>query len=394
MDSDKKSVSNFEMDFNAFLGKDDDDIGFGRLSVVQESTPKKIWDKSPLPPDLPTLRTMQKPVLSQLQTLVSNFRGSPVNNPVNGNIIFCDEREGVFYLHEIDPRRGNVQVQGTPILTTEFQRKVTAKYNTSVYKVDALLALSAGLHHTNGQTRTRVAAIVDLAVLESKQVLRVVAVWQWGYGSTQPISLQYAITPPSGGDFYFDSSTLQNADGLVFLAGASPKGPCIFMCKPLVKETWSANFLGGSGRVTCTTVNPSLKRNNPYLAIALDDGSLNIWTYSSALASHASKENPASRRWLFPVCRMEHAAALAAVEPTPPSEKGPISDLGTCERPILHVAGLRSLYLLIVSSLSILCRFCKCRLLYAIRVATATTGFFIPAIAGSSISEWFGGLQR
>jgi len=65
----QKSVSNFQIDFNAFLGKDDHDIGFGRLSVVQESPPKKIWDKSPLPPDLPT-RTMQKPVLSQLQTRV------------------------------------------------------------------------------------------------------------------------------------------------------------------------------------------------------------------------------------------------------------------------------------------------------------------------------------
>lgn len=302
------SVANFDVDFGT-------DHFASNLEAVQEAPPEKVWDKTPLK-NVPRPPTPTLPVLGQEFVLTTEFEGRPTNNPVNGNILAgTTASDGTFWLRELDPRRGNVQVAATPVLSTEFKRKVTTKYNATCHKVESILSLTAGLHYTNGQRRTRVAAILDLSVLESRQILRLVAVWQWGYATAPTaISLQYTITPPSGGDFHFDSSTLQIADGLLFLAGASPKGPCVFMCKPAVKETWSANFLGGSGRVACMSVAP-LPRT-PYLAIAMTEGNLNVWTYQSAL--QPSKE--ASKRWLFPLCRLEVQAALTSVEASSLSE--------------------------------------------------------------------------
>ena len=298
--------------FDAFGTKDSAtfDSVFSSKKEIKKK-PEKVWDKSPLTGKLPK-RAMQQLVLRETPVFAAHFSRPPVTNPLNGNILFCCRRKSGLFLQEVDPRRGNVQISCTPVLSSDFKRKIGDKYKASAHRVDYVISLAAGLHHANGQARVRVAAILDVAVLESAQILRILAVWQWGYGagSLSPIALQHCLAPPSSGNFIFDASSLQTADGLLFLAGASPdKGPCLFMSKPSVKETWSANFLGASGRITSMAVAGGLKRSYPYLAIGLSDGSLSIWTYDSALSAQQTKDTSASvpaKRWLFPLCRLDH----------------------------------------------------------------------------------------
>jgi hypothetical protein len=306
---------------NTFGGSGDFDLagGFDQSSsfaAPPAPAPKqKVWDSTPLT-NVPK-RELRKLSLIETTTVRCVFQGAPSTNPMNGNIIFCSSRGGVFSIHEIDPHKNNVQVSSVAILSTELQRKLASKYNASAHSVDSVIALTAGLHRAHGQTRVRVAAILDLRVLESDQVMRIVAVWQWGYGAPHPVLLQHVMIPPSGGDFSYDAASLQVADGLLFIAGTSKKGPCVFASKPAVRETWSANFLTGKGRVSAMAVTPDIKRAFPYLAVALTDQSLSVWTYGSALASGSSKGNEASPRWLFPMCRLESQSILAEVPATP-----------------------------------------------------------------------------
>lgn len=279
---------------------------------------QKVWDSTPLM----NVPKTELPKLSLIETMTVRcvFEGAPSTNPMNGNIIFCSSKGGVFCIHEIDPHKNNVQVSSVAVLSTELQRKLASKYNASAHSVDSVIALTAGLHRAHGQTRVRVAAILDLRVLESDQAMRIVAVWQWGYGAPHPVLLQHVMIPPSGGDFSYDAASLQVADGLLFIAGTSKKGPCVFVSKPAVRETWSANSLTGKGRVSAMVVTPDVKRAFPYLAVALTDRSLSVWTYGSALASGASKGNEASPKWLLPLCRLEGESVLADVPAAPLNE--------------------------------------------------------------------------
>ena len=273
-----------------------------------------VWDKSPLT-DVPRVEP-EKLVLRQKSVLTKAFHGTPVNNPLNGNIIFAatttTTSKGV-YLHEIDPGRNFIQVAAAPILTADMRDKIAAKYSATVCAVEGVRSLACGVQTTTGrQTRVRVAAIVDLKVLEAPGTMRVVAVWQW----SNLQQLMYVMTPPSGGDFTYDLTTLQVSDGLCFLAGSSPKGACVFVSKPAVREAWSANFLTGSGTVSAMSVAP----NRPYLVVALTDRSVTVWTYKSALVrdSAAKAQQTTSKRWLYPLCRLSHAKAMAAEKPASP----------------------------------------------------------------------------
>jgi hypothetical protein len=298
-----------------------DQTSFFAAAPAKAASPKqkvKVWDSAPLT-DVPKTE-LPKLSLVEKTTVRCSFEGAPSTNPMNGNIIFCSSKYGVFSIHEIDPHKDNVQVSSVAILSTELQRKLASKYNASAHSVDSVIALTAGLHRAHGQTRVRVAAILDLSVLETGQVMRIVAVWQWGYGAPHPVLLQHVMTPPSGGDFTYDAASIQLADGLLFIAGTSPKGPCVFVSKPAVRETWSANFLSGKGRVSAMAVTPDVRRGFPYLAVALSDRSLSVWTYGSALATGASKGNEASPRYLFPLCRLEGQSVLAEVAAAPLDE--------------------------------------------------------------------------
>jgi hypothetical protein len=168
-----------------------------------------IWDKSPLV-DIPPQETSKLELVAKIQ-FSAKFLGKPITNPLNGNILFARQGKDGVYLHEVNPHRNYIQVLAAPILTAELYRRILTKYNASPVAIHAVVAITSGIHHAHGQARLRVAAVVDVNVVESKQTMRIVAVWQWGYASPHPVALQFALTLPSGGEFVSDPQTLQVA---------------------------------------------------------------------------------------------------------------------------------------------------------------------------------------
>eukprot|EP00980_Cylindrotheca_fusiformis_P028887 scaffold22668_cov161-Cylindrotheca_fusiformis.AAC.4 len=279
---------------------------------------KPMFDKTPIeePPTVPrlstSLRLNNKKTSSKIYSS-AQLPASPTANPLTGNVIMAKETEnGDLFLCEFNPHT-RAQVTSFPILNFDLQRSVASKFNVTASGVDSVLTVACGLHGTNsGRTLARVACLLDLLVLDNNEVLRVIAVYQWGYaGGTDSIQLQSLLSPPSGSDFTYNTTSLLVADSCVFVSGASAKGPCVFLCKPTVRETWSANFVGkhphriASMAVTNTTSNVKNRQQRlPYLAIALTDGSLSIWTYHAA-TQVTSKTTEALRRLLYPLCRLD-----------------------------------------------------------------------------------------
>jgi hypothetical protein len=303
---------------------DDDDYhppSFDFPGLAPPPPPRPIYDKSPIdnPPKsaasknaaIQSIRFADKarPLLHQSST------PAPVANPLDGHLILCrknSKKEDV--LCEWNPHT-RAQVASIPILSQEFQRKVAAKYSVSVRAVDNVLTLAVGLHRSHGYTRPRVAALLDLLVQDNNEVLRLIAIWQWGYGSSgNLIQLQTVVGPPSGSDFSYNTESLSLSDSCIFVSGASAKGPCVFLCKPTIRDTWSANFVGKeSARIASMTT--TITSDHPYLAIALTDGSLSIWTYEAATRISA-KTTEALRRLLFPLCKLEGTKLLRQCQPT------------------------------------------------------------------------------
>ncbi|CAB9512092.1 expressed unknown protein [Seminavis robusta] len=314
--TDKKSLADFDPQ-NTFSS----DSAFGSASSHRSSL-----DMTPIKD--PPRRKVGKLSLVKRTVFPQHFACQPVMNPANGNMIFCTSRDGEMLLVEVDPSRNYVQVLSSPILTPELHRKVTNKYSRSAYGIDNVLKLCVGMHQSHGQPRVRIVAVIDLLVLDSKHILRAIAVWQWGYGTSQPVALQFLLSPPSGTDYAYDPESILAADNLVFVAGASAKGPCVFMCKPSVRESWSANFLGPSGKITSMAVTSNPKRKHPYLAVGMADGSLSVWSYAVALRQAASKKNEPFRRLLYPLCRLDALWVLKGLQPTNfAEEKRPKGDV-------------------------------------------------------------------
>jgi hypothetical protein len=323
-----------EMDFGAdpafHTTTDTAGGGFGTFDMGAMDFPsqrdERVWDKTPHT-DVPKAEPV-KYVLQQKLALKKKFVGSPIQNPLNGNIIFAATTGHEVYLHEVDPTRSYVQVSGVVVVnTTELRAKVASKYNATVTGVGTVWNLAAGRMTGAGHNnKLHIAAIVDLKIIEAATSMRVVLVWQSSGSATY--RLEHVTTPPSGGDFACDVSNFQVSDGLLFISGSSPKGACIFISKPSVREAWSANFLTGSGSVAVMSISPS----HPYLVVALADGSVTVWTYKSALVK-STTNTKTSRKLLFPLCRLDCLNSLSREMPTHP-ESGECTATadGTCTR--------------------------------------------------------------
>jgi hypothetical protein len=268
----------------------------------------------------------------------------PKANPLTGRLIFVvPSNTADGSMPTIVEWNAHTQspVCSTPILSPELLIKLQQKYPTviaTVLKIESVLQLAVGVHEAHGYTRARVAALMTVQVQDyqwRRDVLTIIAIYQWNYGSggtTAPTTcpLQSILVPPAGGDFTYQAESLLMAESCVFLAGHSTqKGPCVFISQPTVKETWSANFVERTGRITCmavvhASIHPKEKPQKitnvdaqqqrlPYLAIALADGSLSVWSYEAAMKSlptnkrtnTPSTEASVARRLLYALCRLE-----------------------------------------------------------------------------------------
>jgi hypothetical protein len=287
--------------------------------------PSKVYDKSPLKttPKMPSqkcFRLLDPPI--HCASFNFNSSPAPVANPLNGNIIAVQHRQnGDKYLCEINSKTG-AQVVSMPLLDRDLQKKIAQRYSVTVAAIEHVLVTSIGVHSAQNASRARVACLMDLLVVDSSEVLRAICIYSIGYGgATRPLSLLTVLSPPSGNDFTYDPQSLLVADSCVFVSGASSKGPCVFLCKHTVKETWSANFVGkDSTRITAMDVTTGTDRVTPYLAIALTDGTLSVWTYAAAVQM-TSKTADSFRRLLFPLCRLEGTKILSRCAPTKYSSK-------------------------------------------------------------------------
>ena len=259
-----------------------------------------------------------------------------VANPLTGNLIVSKQFvsstcSSNYDILEWDPQT-RTQIMGMPILTSDLIRTVVHKYRVTPKAVDTVWTVRAGVHYDRDAQKycVRVAALVDLTILGDRnhEVLRIIAIWNWGYysnsdssrnSSTEIIALQAVISPPSGSDFSYDTTSLVVADDCIFIAGASSnKGPCVFLSKPTIRETWSANFVGKNTKYHISHMatlpsSSSFNSNNdgsnnndrfPYIAIALTDGTLSVWTYEAATKLHKNSTETV-RRLLFPFCRLD-----------------------------------------------------------------------------------------
>ncbi len=322
------SKSNSNLDFNSGFETD-----FGGNWNSQQP----VYDTAPIenPPfnQVESMSTKIKWITPKVNMVTASSSKQPnpppVSNPLNGNLIVC--RSGSCDIVEWCPQR-QAQVMAISILSTDLKRKVLAKYGVSPEVVDTVWTVSAGIHRTANNTESlRVAALMDLTLLgdRNREVLRLIAVWNWGHGdSGGGPTLQSVLSPPSGSDFTYDTKSLKVADGCIFVAGASAKGPCVFLNKPSVRETWSANFIAkntdlriSSMAVTNASKSPAdptpksgddessimksctTDKRLPYLAVALNDGSLSVWTYEAAIKING-KTKEAVRKLIFPICRL------------------------------------------------------------------------------------------
>jgi hypothetical protein len=323
-------ISNFNDAFDMDTIPDFPGFSTHREEVEQE--PQVIYDSTPLTNvpkmEQPTLVLPHKVVMQQ------NFYTAPIQNPANGNILFisspsssssipCYHGNDTIMIHEVDPNRNYIPVTSWPVVSLELRRLVANKYNATIKSIHKIWSLTMGLikdHHRSPNNRRplgeQLVAIIDFRIVQAATTMRLVVMWQrtTASSSSSTFDLCHVTTPPSGGDFVCDLSTIQVSDGLLFIGGASPKGSCVFVSKPTYREAWTANFVTGSGSVLAMSV--SLTK--PYLVVALADKSITVWTYQSAIQKRVSDDEndshkAVSKRWLFPLCRLQYDDALSVV---------------------------------------------------------------------------------
>jgi hypothetical protein len=305
----------FEADFGSFpvFGEHDAPVEdeYEPPPLFEPFEPAETIDYSPIPD--PPKRDRPHVSLRTTQVISGDYQCPPIINPLTGNVIVCRSKEREICIQEIELAT-QTQVEFTPILTLEVQRKFKAVYGTSAYDIHKVLSMTAGVNRSQRQARVRVAALVDFHTLNQvgKRLFRTaLLVYQWGYGSQKSVALQSLLSPPIKTSFTYNHDSLRMADGLVFLSGlAKGKGPCVFCVKPYANNVWSANLVPGSAEVSSIAVTSHPNRKFKYIAIAQKNGSVSVWTYEGAVDPAKSLETPKA---LVPLARLESASAIASV---------------------------------------------------------------------------------
>ena len=272
-----------------------------------------LWDTEPL--QNPPMRPSETLEIDFTPSYLRNFVGEPVTNPVNENVLFCESTRDGFYLREIDTTRQNVVVSSVEVLSLDVRKKVLAKYSVSAYAVGSVKKIVVGAHKIRGELRVRVAAYVDILVLESASPVPLIVVWQWGYGATESVAVHQVMSPPK--EAHYDPQSLAIADNLLFLSGRFENLPCIFI---RVNDVWRSCFLPGmGGNIAFLSVNPTRLRGAPLILVFSEEKSLSLWTYADVLTTKASESQ---KILLTPVYRLDAPKTLSSVSQESLSSNG------------------------------------------------------------------------
>ena len=294
-------------------------------------------------------------VKSSLSSSLSckTVRIGAVKNPLTNNIIICRLKGGdssshrsssrqSWYIDEIDPFTSDL-VASTQISTNDIRQKMLSSTMNSpslmkqikgqiINGIENVLNIAVGLHRQQNRTRVRVAALIELSVLQRQHQIHdngpicIVAIWQWGYASScNSIMLQNVISSPPKGSF--DAKTLSIADGLVFLAGTmvpsqntTTTAPVVYIAKPPVRDSWTQHGLIVSGKsnnegtkvvAMALTVHPH--REFKLLAIGFNDGAVGIWSYEKAAVTNQTDKG---KHQLQLLCTLEGFYKVNDIEPT------------------------------------------------------------------------------
>jgi hypothetical protein len=266
----------------------------GRNSSNTPLPDETVWDTDPHE-TVPSLPASQPWKIQLKRSIRKQPVVEPIHNPKTGHVVFVHqlpEPNASYWLSQVDTET-NQQVIGFPILDQALRDRVKAKYNANILYIHKVWRIAAG-----GSTGN-VAALFDAKAIESSTTMRLIVGWD------ELGVLQYVLTPPSGGDFVYNIQNFAIANASIFLAGGSPKGSCIFVSRPAIRESWSANFLTGSGQITAMAVAP---HGRPWVVVGLTDQSITVWAY---------KPSTNSKRWLLPLCRLDVTEQLQTVPASP-----------------------------------------------------------------------------
>jgi len=299
-DTEQNEQEQVNNDESSLLSVSSDEGDKDESLLLQQETNYQSLKDGPLEG---TLGIAQKTI--HTTTTTSSSAVLPVSiNPVTNNVIQCShDTKGTWRINELLLENH----QSSIVLSTVVSLiELNSKWNSGVIVgIADITNISAGVHRQGGRLRVRVAAMVNLLVLQQSQQQTVVVVWQWGYGPNQPITLQSVVSPPLSSNY--DCHSFVIADGLVFLGGTTTNNnqAVVHLGKPNVRDTWLTTIVSTSNEttVTCLTVTTFVQRNYKYLAVSLSDGSVSVWTYEVAATTNRTTTG-GNEQALQPLCTL------------------------------------------------------------------------------------------
>mmetsp|Transcript_23534 Transcript_23534/g.34219 ORF Transcript_23534/g.34219 Transcript_23534/m.34219 type:complete len:595 (+) Transcript_23534:276-2060(+) len=244
---------------------------------------------------------------------ISSTTLTPILNPLTGNLITISPS---LSLQEVNLSTSQTHIS-IPLFSS-LSKKIASQYNASLLSIQKVVKIAAGVHQQQvsqkSTKRVRVAIILDLRILNQTSPLKVVAVYQWGYASVNHAenalaALQSVISLPEEA---YDASTLNVADGILFLGGISGNKPSVYLAKPHVRDAWGVALVSSNfTKVSALAVSTHSSREY-YVAVGLADGSISVWSYEAAVAVNKLEKE---MKLLEPVCRLD-GGALEVLEET------------------------------------------------------------------------------
>ncbi|KAL3780138.1 hypothetical protein ACHAWO_008198 [Cyclotella atomus] len=234
---------------------------------------------------------------------------SPTQNPLTGNPIICRYYGGEFVIEEIDttPTQSPTTLMSACVVSNELSTKLSRTFGATtslnVIGTSSVLSLAAGVHRVHGHKRVRVSALIEVAVSSldaGLKLIRVVAVWRWGYNSGRGslVALQSVLSTSGIDDetIDYDPKTLQVADGLLFLGGHKTLShdviePTVFVAKPAVRDGWVSVRVEIGNKGSSVSSVAAINDANTWIAAGYTDGRVSVWNYEIAARTNRLAQN-------------------------------------------------------------------------------------------------------